>query len=647
MNEKNKRKAESSEEDEISSFQAKRATSRSSQEDININQDGMELDWMLNFDDFESIVEVPTAIEQTDKEEAPVDNVSNDETVIPSGQSRQWDGFDDIFSQELFSKSSVSMSGSVQDLNSPHHPFMSDAQLEYSNDLSMLLGQEETKKSPFQSQNINLFEAVGSEDYDQRSGVELFPQESTDENHFINEMTFTLDTENPEYNNMEAGHSAEIVRFGQNEEWFLQSGDAQAAGQKQTSAEERATLWDFSRGKSDSQDKGILELLRGWEDDPSPERRENEESGITTTLFNSNLTVPAPEQSLGGQAEEEGSSWNPQAFEAFPIFSELETRSFFNFDHPASSTFGELGNLREEKGITKDLAKWSSELEGSSVLSVFRKTVQEKRQETEDEGLPASLEQNWVSSSTDQKEFSPFREQGVQSLRSFLDDWGDQNDPPGARKSDKKEKAAQLPKRRDGLADPDEETKTRKSIRESFTEGDDSFISSTTNSNNSNWKGSGYLDLDLSLEDQSKAVVEDEIKDVFDDKLQDVMEDKLQNVMEDKVQDIFEGHIFKYSPEQQNSLNFDSILAMPGSYPWTDVGQTSSNLPVSLEDQSCQNNQKSSLEEKCSSTQEEDATETVCGLALELSDLNRLVMNTYKKMKRFKGQKGQYNTTFF
>ncbi|XP_038596161.1 uncharacterized protein LOC119919654 isoform X2 [Tachyglossus aculeatus] len=571
--------------------------------------------------------------------------------MIPSGHSHQWACFDDTLSEELFSKSNVPMSGTVQDLNSPCHSFMLDAQVEYISDIDMLLGQEETRKSPFQSQNINFFEAVASEEYDQGSGIAFYPQENTDENHFIKEMAFVLDTENPEYSNMEAGHSAEIVGLSQKEEWFLQSGDAQAIGQKQTSKEGRASLWDFSQEKRYSQDEGILEPLGGWEDDSSPERREKEESSITTTLFNSNLRVTAPEQSIRGQAEEKSSSWSPQAFEAFPVFSELETRSFFNFDQPvgteakASSSSEELDKLREEKGTAKDVAKWSPESEGSSLLSLFRKTMYEKiqgtalAQETADEEKLACPEQNWVSSSTDQKECSPFRGLGVKTLWSFLDEWADQSDPPsGARQNDKKEKAAQLPKRRDYLTDPDEETKPRKYISEFFTEGDDSFISSTTNSNNNHWERSGFLDLDIALEDQSKKVVEDEIKDVF--------EDKLQNVVEDKVQDIFEGHICKYSPEQQNSLNFDSILAMPGSYPWTDVGQTSSNLPVSLENHSCQNNQKSSLE-SCSSTQEEDASETVCGLALELSDLNRLVMNTYKNMKRFKGRKGRCNPTFF
>ncbi|XP_075773243.1 break repair meiotic recombinase recruitment factor 1 isoform X2 [Pelodiscus sinensis] len=56
------------------------------------------------------------------------------------------------------------------------------------------------------------------------------------------------------------------------------------------------------------------------------------------------------------------------------------------------------------------------------------------------------------------------------------------------------------------------------------------------------------------------------------------------------------------------------------------------------------------MEESCDSTKEQDATDVVCGLIIELSNLNRLIMNTHRDLesfKRLKYRKSRQSGKFF
>nr|XP_020850485.1 uncharacterized protein C19orf57 homolog isoform X1 [Phascolarctos cinereus] len=234
----------------------------------------------------------------------------------------------------------------------------------------------------------------------------------------------------------------------------------------------------------------------------------------------------------------------------------------------------------------------------------------------EKESLYPDMEQKQVTTSTDQKEVSHLPNTRVTS--PWLMDLVDENEPGLGIISGRSEQNLGLPKESNlsvstaclfigekMRADPAGETESNFNSRKS-SEKIGLSESGCNSEDHIDWGESLALELDFLPDSQ--------IRDALDDLN------------------------FGFPSEQASPVENGLVPSLPGKNPHPDEEQVPSKAPRALKSTSSHSKQqhRDEMAESICDPPREDATAIVCGLTVELSNLNRLIMSTHRDLESFR-----------
>ncbi|XP_074166846.1 break repair meiotic recombinase recruitment factor 1 isoform X2 [Sminthopsis crassicaudata] len=235
----------------------------------------------------------------------------------------------------------------------------------------------------------------------------------------------------------------------------------------------------------------------------------------------------------------------------------------------------------------------------------------------EKENLYPNVEQKQVTTSTDQKEVSQLS--GISVTSPWLMDLVDEKEPSlsiisgrseqnlGLKESNLSVSTACLFMGKEMIADPVKETETNVSSQKSPSVEKTGLSERRSNSeDHTDWGESLALELDFLPDSQ--------IRDALDDPN------------------------FGFSSEQASSVESTLVPSLPGKNPHLDEEQVQSKAPMVWKSTSSHNKlqPRDEMAEGVCVPPKEDATAIICGLTVELSNLNRLIMSTHRDLESFR-----------
>ncbi|XP_023352536.1 uncharacterized protein C19orf57 homolog [Sarcophilus harrisii] len=560
----------------------------------------------------------------------------------------------------------------------------------------VLLFQEHDSQNPLKPTDGNHYIVAGTfNNTPQEMGSITLVQERTNKEYLSEEMTNTLNGKNPESKNLESDSldEMEMNRIPMYENLPVGSHSQKEAAQLSNNTskiQQKRPLLDRKathKGDIAPEEVGIsttYKFIEGLDSDDFPEGQEKrEESSLPMIPSDYNLSSAREQstdkQDLRDNAIEQG------CLDNMPQSNKTNQNAKFSHDSRESKMFREecLSNsfftdtdskvitfISESKGMAQ-VTKTSQPINGNTGVPSFysrnssvkvllegtlytEKDREEARHESEPsedirvvsdnsasivltpkdlipkiehkdtivlapekENLYPIVEQKQVTTSTDQKEVSQLS--GTSITSPWLIDLVDEKEPSlsnisgrneqnlGIKESNLSVSTACLFMGKEIIADPVKETETNVSSRKSPSVEKKGLSERRSNSeDHSDWGESLALELDFLPDSQ--------IRDALDDPN------------------------FGFSSEQASPVESPLVPSLPGKNPHLDEEQVQSKAPMVRKSTSSYKKvqPRDEMAEGICDPPKEDATAIICGLTVELSNLNRLIMSTHRDLESFR-----------
>ncbi|XP_074059678.1 break repair meiotic recombinase recruitment factor 1 isoform X2 [Macrotis lagotis] len=543
----------------------------------------------------------------------------------------------------------------------------------------VLLFQEQDSQSLLKSTDGSHYIAVSTfNNTPQEIGSIIPVQERTNKEHLSEEMTNTLNGKNPESKNLESGSLVEmkmnstpvyenlvLSSHSQKEEAQL-STNASIIQQNRPLPDRRATH-EGDIAQEEVETSTTNEFIGGLDSDDFPERQgKREESSLSIIPSDSNLST------LGEQSTDQQKPWDKESEQGCPDNvpqsnktnqnvklsldsqgSWMSRQECLSCSCPLDTDLKIKTDISESKGRTqitqiigmpsffnipytekggkdREEARHEDELsqsirvvsnDSTSIVSTPKDLIPKiEHKDTvalalENENLYPTVEQKQVTTRIDQKEVNQLS--GTRLSSPLLMNLVDDKEPGLGIISGSSEQNFGLKEislsvntttclfmGKEMIADPVKETeinmKSRKLSAEkiSLAENECNFEDHT------DWGESLALELDFLPDSQ--------IRDALDDPN------------------------FGFPSEQASPMDSTLVSSLPGKNPHSDE-QVCSKAPMTLKSTSSHKLQpRYEMAEGSSDPAREDATNIICGLTVELSNLNRLIMSTHRDLESFR-----------
>ncbi|XP_068939042.1 break repair meiotic recombinase recruitment factor 1 isoform X2 [Petaurus breviceps papuanus] len=563
----------------------------------------------------------------------------------------------------------------------------------------VLLLQEQDNQSPLKSTDGSHYIAAGTFNNTPQEMGSITPvQERTNKEHLSEGMTNTLNGKNPESKNLESGSLVEMeMNYTPMREILAVGSHSQKeAAQLSTSTSiiqqnrplpDRRATHEADIAEEEVETSNTYGLTGGlYSDDFHEGQRKSEESSSPMIPSNSNLTT-SREQSIGKEnpcnsAIEQGGPDNvPQSNKTNQNVklsydsqeSRMSRQESLSYSCPTdtdSKVIIDISGSKEKAQVTKI----SQPISGSTGVPLFSNRnssvkvllegtpYSEKdgkdREEAGHEGEPSEgirlisdhsaflisvpknlipkaehrdtiilalekenpyldMEQKQVTTSPAQKEVSLIP--ATRTTSPWLTDLVDEKEPglgvisgrseqnPGLKESSLSVSTTCLFMGREIIAEPVKETETNMNSGKSPSSEKTGLSESGCNSkDHTDWGESLALELDFLPDSQ--------IRDALDDPN------------------------FGFPSEQSSGVENTFVPSLPRKNPHPDEEQVKSKVPMALKNTSSHNKLqcRDEMAESICDPPREDATAIVCGLTVELSNLNRLIMSTHRDLESFR-----------
>ncbi|XP_007489139.1 break repair meiotic recombinase recruitment factor 1 isoform X2 [Monodelphis domestica] len=564
----------------------------------------------------------------------------------------------------------------------------------------VLLFQEHDSQSSLKPTDGNYYNTAGAFNKTPQEMGSISPvQERTNKEHLLEGMTNTLNGKNPESKNLESGSLVEMEMnsspvYGnlavgnQSQKEALLNSNASITGQNRPLLDRRAT----HKGDMAQEEVGTSAtygLIGGLDsDDFLEEQGKREESNLAIIPSDSNLSA------AGKQSTDKQNTWDNATEQECPDNvpqsnrmnqnaklsharqgSGMSTQEYLNYSCPTATDLKGITHISESKGRVQlingntEMSSFSNRnpsvkvlLEGAPYAEKDRKDREEAKHEgdptegikvvsnhsvsiglapkdfvpkieykdtivlaLEKENLYPEGEEKHVTASTDQEEVNqllgtkvrlPWLMDFVDGKESGLDISERSEQNLSLEESSLPVSTAYLFKEKEMVADPAKETETNMESKKFPSVEKTSLTESGCNyEDHTDWGESLALELDFLPDSQ--------IRDALDDPN------------------------FGFPSEQASPVKSMLVPSLPSKKPHPDEEQRSSEAPLTLKSTSSHSKlqPRDEMVEGICDPPQEDATAIICGLTVELSNLNRLIMSTHRDLESFRRLKHRKGKT--